>query len=119
MEELAEPLIETPDKAPSTASGLMGVVMIHTSGQDDEVRWFDYKPTFYADAIRVVWDHDTMAVAIPAETADYLLKNGYARPMTADEVAAYNEQLKKPETEPEKAEKVTGKSKSKKEKTDD
>lgn len=78
---------------PTTADGFVGCVMKHVSGEDDESRWFDYRPGVLSPVTRVVWDKGTMIAVIPADTAEFLINRGYARLMTASEVEAFNAQL--------------------------
>jgi hypothetical protein len=86
---------------PVTESGQVGLVMLHVSGTDGDVQWFDYRPGFFSDIIRVEWDKDTMAAVIPADVADLLVRQGYARIMTEVEAENYNSSLAAPEPEPE------------------
>jgi hypothetical protein len=65
------------------------VVMLRMTGEDDDSRWFEYRPTFFGDIVRVEWDKGTMNAAFPTEAAGWLLRNGYAREMTEAEVDAY------------------------------
>jgi hypothetical protein len=66
------------------------VVMLVSSGQNDKVQWFEYRPSYFGDIIRVEWDAGTMNAALPEDVASYLLGNGYARAMTDDESKAYD-----------------------------
>lgn len=94
--EANERLIVRDGALPATADGSsLGCVMKVTSGRDDEIQWFVFKTSYVASApiLRVEWDIETMDVVIPAETANWLIKNGYARPMTASEARAYNNGL--------------------------
>ena len=61
--------------------------IVTAKGSDSQ--WFEYRPTFFSEPIRVEWPDDTMFAALPSETAGYLLTHGYARPMTEAEVEAY------------------------------
>jgi hypothetical protein len=96
--ETAERLIVREGTPPATADGKsLGCVMKVTSGNDGDVQWFVFKTSYVATAptLRVEWDVETMDVVIPAETANWLIKNGYARAMTASEARAYNNGLGK------------------------
>lgn len=90
---------------PFTQKGDVGVVMLRRTGvgTDPETglkfQYFDYVTRFFVPPMRVAWDVDTMEAVLPVETADYLVKNGYARVMTPHEVRAYNSMLGKEETE--------------------
>ena len=75
---------------PETASGGVGVVMAVASGAGQETQWFDYRPAFFSEIVRVEWDKDTMNVVLPVEVSDYLLRHRYARVMTDKEAQAYN-----------------------------
>ena len=61
------------------------------SGEGGDSQWFDYRPSYFSDPVRVEWDKDTMFAALPSDTAGFLLARGYARPMTKAEVEAYSE----------------------------
>lgn len=61
------------------------------SGQGPDSQWFEYRPSFFGDIIRVEWDKDTMLADLPSEAANYLIKNGYARPSTAAVAALVSE----------------------------
>ena len=65
------------------------VVMLHASGHGQDSQWFDYRPSFFAEPVRVEWEKGTMAVALPQDVADYLVKGGYARKMSPEEVKDY------------------------------
>jgi len=93
-----ERLIVREGTPPATADGKsLGCVMLVSSGQDAEVKWFDFKTTYLPPApiTRVEWEVETMDVVIPAETANWLVKKGYARPMKASEARAFNNSLEK------------------------
>jgi hypothetical protein len=91
-----ERLIVREGSIPATADGTaIGCVMNVTSGKNDEIQWFEFKTSYLAPAsvYRVEWEIETMDVVIPADTASWLIKNGYARPMTTSEARAYNNGL--------------------------
>jgi len=95
-----ERLIVREGTLPATADGAkLGCVMNVVSGSDDEIKWFEFKTSYLAPApiFRVEWEIETMDVVIPADTASWLVKNGYARSMTASEARAYNNGLEKTE----------------------
>lgn len=77
------------------------VVMQVATGKGSDSQWFDYRPTFFSDPVRVEWPDDTMFAALPSETAGYLLNHGYARPMTEAEVEAYTAPTEAPEPPPQ------------------
>lgn len=79
---------------PMTKAGHVGCVMRHVSGHDENSQWFDFRPGFYTDITRVQWDNGTMGALLPADTAEILVRNGYARYMTAAEADAHNRELK-------------------------
>jgi len=72
--------------------------IVTAKGPDSQ--WFEYRPTFFSDPIRVEWPDDTMFAALPTDTAGYLLNHGYARPMTEAEVEAYTAPAKQPDPPP-------------------
>jgi len=91
-----ERLIVRENSPPVTADGKsLGCVMLVSSGQDTETKWFDFKTSYLPPALvtRVEWEVDTMEVVIPVETANWLIKNRYARLMKASEARAYNNGL--------------------------
>jgi hypothetical protein len=80
------------------------------SGTGVDSKWFDYRPSFFSDPVRIEWPMDTMFAALPADVAGYLLFHGYARPMTDAEVEAYTAPaapLDEPPPKPSKKEKET------------
>ena len=77
------------------------------SGAGPDSQWFDYRASFFGDPIRVEWDKDTMFAALPSDTANYLLKQGYARPMTESEVEAYTAPAPEPVPAPKPRKKST------------
>lgn len=98
-----EPLIFKDNKT-VTASGDVGVVMLTKSGEgvdENEVkfRYFEFVVRFFEPPTRIEWEADSMDAVLPVETADYLIKQGYARVMTKAEVRAYNNGLDNQETE--------------------
>ncbi len=66
---------------------VMRVTMLVSSGQGSDSQWFDYRPSFFTDIVRVEWDLDTMDVELPAHAADYLVRNGYAKPRVVEQEA--------------------------------
>lgn len=85
-------LTTPPNVAPRTEGGQWGIVMLKSTGKGPDSQWFDLRPGFYQPIIRVEWEHDTMAVAIPQSIAETLLKKGYARMMTLEEAKKYNDE---------------------------
>ena len=65
------------------------VVMLVTSGHGPDSQWFDYRPSFFANPVRVEWEKDTKNVALPEDVASFLVKGGYAREMTEREAEEY------------------------------
>jgi len=63
--------------------------MLHSSGSDGDIKWFQYRPEFFGQVQRIEWDHDTDFAVLPADTAGWLLQRGYARPMTDEEIEQY------------------------------
>ena len=77
------------------------------SGAGADSQWFDYRPSYFSDPVRVEWDKGTMFAALPADTAGYLLSRGYARPMTDAEVEAYTAPAPEPVPAPKPRKKAT------------
>lgn len=101
MEAMAEPDLAVVDTTltmiagrPMTAAGQIGCIMFHISGQDEDSQWFDFRPGYFMDITRVQWEKDTMGALLPTETAEVLVRNGYARFMTAAEADAHNAEVK-------------------------
>lgn len=94
-----EALVIVEGRRPETPSGGVGVVMAVVSRVGQETQWFDYRPAFFSEIVRVEWDKDTMNVVLPVEVSDYLLRNRYARAMTDQEAQAYNRMLEEIGTE--------------------
>lgn len=61
--------------APDTVT----VTMLTATGQGPDSQWFDLRPTFYGGIVRVEWDLDTMEVELPRDTAELLVRQGYAK----------------------------------------
>ena len=55
------------------------VVMLHVSGRDTEVQWFDYRPGFFSEIIRIEWESDTMEAVLPSDIAAFLVSRGHAK----------------------------------------
>jgi hypothetical protein len=76
---------------PTTVSGMIGVTMlVKPSGSNNESQWFDFRATVFSDVVSYMWSADTKLAVFPAETANLLIKNGYARLMNEFEVKGYN-----------------------------
>ena len=89
-----DPLVVGDDGRPVSGQGVMvGVVMLVASGQNDEIKWFEYRPGFFSPAFKIEWEKETMSAVLQADVANYLIEKGYARLMKASEVAAYNKQF--------------------------
>jgi hypothetical protein len=58
------------------------VRMLRTTGQDKTTQWFEYRPGFLLDIVRITWELETMDVELDASVADYLLRAGYAAPLS-------------------------------------
>ena len=71
----------------------VGVVMLVTSGHNDEIKWFEYRPGFFSESFKIEWEKETMNAVLQADVANYLINKGYARLMKASEVTAYNKQF--------------------------
>ena len=55
------------------------VVMLVSSGQTEDSKFFDYRPTYFGDIVRIEWEADTNQAVLPRDTADYLIRHNYAR----------------------------------------
>ena len=64
-------------------SDTVKVRMLRSSGRDDETQWFEYRPAFNADIVRVSWELDTMEVELDSGVAEQLVRVGYAAPLPA------------------------------------
>lgn len=60
------------------------VVMLVSSGRSEDSTFFDYRPSYFGDIVRVEWESDTDRAVLPRETADYLIRHNYARPVPDD-----------------------------------
>lgn len=58
------------------------VQMLVSSGRTDDSQYFDYRPGFFNDIVRIEWELDTMEAVIESTAADYLIKHGYAKRLT-------------------------------------
>jgi hypothetical protein len=58
-----------------------------------DTRFFDFKPSFFGQTMRVEWELDATYIVIPAAIAGALIKNGWARLMTSGEVDGHNSKL--------------------------
>jgi hypothetical protein len=70
------------------------------TGRGTDTQWFDYRPAYFADPVRIEWPSDTMFAGLPPDAAGYLVNHGYARPMTEAEVEAYTAPAKEPDPPP-------------------
>jgi hypothetical protein len=82
------------DDLPATKSGEVGLIMAVVTGKTEDSQWFDYRLSFFGNILRVEWDIDSMDAILPLDTAEVLIRNGYARFMTRSEARAYNNRLK-------------------------
>lgn len=57
------------------------VRMLRFTGKDASIHWFEYRPHFLKDVVRIEWEEDTMDVELDKDVADYLLRAGYAAPL--------------------------------------
>lgn len=65
------------------------VVMLVVTGQSETSRWFRFKPGFFQPEYTVEWLPDSMvADGLPVDLANVLIKKGYARQLTEDELTA-------------------------------
>lgn len=65
------------------------VVMLVITGQNDRSRWFRFRPGFFLPEYTVEWLPDSMiADGLPTDLAGVLIKKGYARELTEEELTA-------------------------------
>jgi hypothetical protein len=62
-------------------SDTLTVRMLRVSGSDKETQWFEYRPAFNQEIVKVEWELDTMDVELDRTVADSLLRMGYAAPV--------------------------------------
>jgi hypothetical protein len=74
--------------------------MLVVSGHNGDVQWFDYRPSFFGQIIRVEWDRSTKYALLPNDVVGFLLARKYARVMSPEEIAAYTAQAPVPAPEP-------------------
>lgn len=60
------------------------VKMLVRSGQTEDSQYFDYRPSFFGDIVRVEWDLDTMEAALASDAAEYLINHGYAERLSPE-----------------------------------
>ena len=72
------------------------VRMLVKSGVTEDSQFFDYRPSFFGDIIRIEWDLDTMEASLAEDAADYLIKHGYAIRLSPVQEPASVEQTKEP-----------------------
>jgi hypothetical protein len=77
------------------------VRMLRVSGRNKEIQWFEYRPSFLADLVRIEWELDTMDVEIDSPIADYLLRAGYAAPVPQGSAPAAEPEPPPPPIAPE------------------
>jgi hypothetical protein len=63
----------------------VAVTMLRTSGKGEDSQWFDYRPNYFLDVVRVEWELDTMNVEIDRVAADFLVRHGYAKIRSQEE----------------------------------
>jgi hypothetical protein len=78
------------------------VEMLLANGESGDIRWFEYRPSYFGDIVRIEWGNDTMVVDVPFDYAHYLTTNGYARAMTEKEIEAYTAPVETKSTKPKK-----------------
>jgi hypothetical protein len=95
-------------EASAVAETQVHLIMLVRTGVGPETQWFMYKPGYFSEPTRVEWDKDTMSVSLPGDIADYLVRNGYARPMTEAEIEEYTAPPPPPAVEETKSTKRRG-----------
>ena len=58
------------------------------SGKGEDSQWFDYRPGFFHDIVRVEWDLGTMDAALQTDAAEYLIRHGYAERLSPEQEPA-------------------------------
>jgi hypothetical protein len=53
--------------------------MLQVSGKNAETQWFDYRPGFFSEIIRIEWELDAMEIELPSADASMLIAKGYAK----------------------------------------
>jgi hypothetical protein len=48
------------------------------SGRGEDSQWFDYRPSFFGEIIRVEWDLDSDEATLQSDVAEYLINHSYA-----------------------------------------
>jgi hypothetical protein len=81
-------------------SDTLTVRMVRASGSDKETQWFEYRPAFNQEIVKVEWELDTMDVELDSGVADSLLRMGYATPIPEGSPPA---KAPPPKPSPEKA----------------
>lgn len=96
VDETVELLIERVNDRSLTADGRVGCVMadkaIGIRTIDSFI--FRYVTSYNSEIYTIEWPNDTMFANIPAGWVDHLLREGYARLMTADEADVFNDYIK-------------------------
>ncbi len=77
-----------------TSSGFFAIVMMRSSGQDQEMKWFEFVPNVSIDTvIRAEWTkvvpHDI--VLVDQVYAGVMIRKGYSRHPSDKEAEAYND----------------------------
>lgn len=67
--------------------------MLRRSGVTKGGAYLSYKPSFDSATKTVMWPEDNEFALFPSAVAKGLMDRGYAKPITKEEVDAYNEQL--------------------------
>lgn len=57
----------------------IAVRMLVSTGRTEDSQFFDYRPSYFGDIIRIEWELDTMDALISAEHAEFLIRRGYAK----------------------------------------
>jgi len=71
-----------------TSEGLVLIGMLRLSGTVDGTNFFEFKPHYTADVVRVEWSAAQGELCLlPQDIADALLTRGYARQCTEEEAA--------------------------------
>lgn len=87
-------------------SGNFAVFPLRFSGRTAEGnKFFNFRPSHDSDILQIEWPEDDTIVTIPSEIAGAMVKLGYVRNLTTDEVEQFNDSMGFNEQEDEKKKK--------------
>lgn len=90
-----EKLHKRSDGYSETSDGSFAVVPLRKSavvqGSDGPVNIFEFQPSFMGERIRVEWPIDSAVALFPGDVSMTMVRLGYARNLSSEEVEQYNE----------------------------